>query len=545
MHVMNPTLSKARFLIFSMGLTGLAFVLRLHKLSDQELWLDEAASFFKAEIPNLNVSGAFYYWLLHGWMQVFGQDEVALRLFSALLGSLFVVAACWAGSVIFSPSAGLWSGLIAAMSPIHVYYSQEVRGYVLLVLLLMLTYLACWRAVRCGTWWAWVTATCLALLSCTTHYFAIFALIPVAYLVYVWPEPRRPVQRWLPLALAAGAVLTVIAPWVYWRHVNMPDPLVGATWIKEVWMNTPPLLAIPKSLELFWLGGQSGLIPMRMQRFDILQFPVPIRWLGLGLLMFLGIWIIVPWKDSALKIPELRERKGWIMAQLGLPLLILWLVSFVKPLYLTGRYDLITFPAFVLLMGLSLAKLQQIGRIGKFLAGIIAALFLLVTSLKLNLYYETDGQQLSRPIAVALDRFAEDGDVVIFTGLQGLPTLYALHGLGYRWQDGSCRKLGNHRQFWCRMFPRETEKQPAIYDPSRIAPSPTAIHDDLNEFLAPLRNRAGSVWMVFDGTLNRNTQDYGIRSHDVAFIEELKRAGFQKPTMPFASFPLLVQFQRP
>src|SRR5262249_48950846 len=152
----------------------------------------------------------------------------------------------------------------------------------------------------------------------------------------------------------------------------------GTAWIEEAWIETPPFLAILKSFELFWLGGQAGVPRFQMYIFDEVQFPAVLRWLGLGLLLLLGLWVALPWKDQAMRIPHLRQHKGWLLTQLGLPLVILWLVSFVKPLYLAGRYDLIVFPAFILLIGLSFSKLQTIGPGGQVVAGLVAVAYVLV-----------------------------------------------------------------------------------------------------------------------------------------------------------------------
>ena len=543
---MNPTFSKTRFLILSFGLTGVAFALRLHHLSRQELWLDEAASFFKSGTLRWHGNSAPYYWLLHSWMQFAGHDEFALRLLSALLGSLSVALMCWVGFAMLGPSTGLWSGGIAAVSPLHVYYSQEVRGYALLIFLLLLMYLTCWRAISEGTWKAWLTASCCALLACMTHYLAVIALLPITALMLVRTEPSVAPRRWVRFAMAMGIAIAVFVPWAYWGLSSWDRPLAGTTWIEETWRSTPPFLAIPKSLELFWLGGQAGLLPYRMQEFDTLQFPMLFRWTGIGLLVLLGLWVVIPWKDDGLRIPHLPTAKGWILAQLALPLLILWLVSFIKPLYVVGRYDLIAFPAFVLLMGLSLAKLQHMGRFGLLMTGTMALLFLFIAAVKLSLYYDAPLLHRARPAALALHDFVPNGDVVIFTGLQGLPVLYYLERFGYRWESGSCTNPHSERRFGCRMFPQETERRPAVYDPSRIADSTKAVRNDVEEFLAPLQTRAGSVWVVLDADIDAQEpiKIQSVRQDDVVLVEEIKRAGFRKATAPIASLPLIVQFQR-
>jgi uncharacterized membrane protein len=121
----------------------------------QELWLDEAFSFYRATVPGGlrpdvvgDVSPPFYYCLLRGWIPFVGTSEGALRLFSAICGTLFVLAAIWAGCELFTRSVGVWSGGVAALAPLHIYYSQEARTYALLTLLIMLVIILLWRALR-------------------------------------------------------------------------------------------------------------------------------------------------------------------------------------------------------------------------------------------------------------------------------------------------------------------------------------------------------------------------------------------------------------
>ena len=138
--------ANGRFLLCAAGLVAVAFLLRLHRIGAAELCLDEAFSFqdvtasgwvdalrFK-DVPPL------YPLLLRGWMALAGDSEAGLRLLSAVLGTLFVGVTIWAGREIFEPRVGLWSGLWAAVSPMHVYYSQEARPYALLTALLVATY---------------------------------------------------------------------------------------------------------------------------------------------------------------------------------------------------------------------------------------------------------------------------------------------------------------------------------------------------------------------------------------------------------------------
>ena len=86
------------------------------------------------------------------------------------------------------PATGLWAGAISALAPLCVYYSQEARPYMLLVLALLLSYLALWRALQVENKLAWATLSGCTLLALATHYMALPALVAAAVLVWIWPE---------------------------------------------------------------------------------------------------------------------------------------------------------------------------------------------------------------------------------------------------------------------------------------------------------------------------------------------------------------------
>jgi mannosyltransferase len=120
----------------------LATGLRFYHLAGQSFWSDEGNSvaLAKASLAEitartaLDIHPPLYYWLLHGWMQVFGDSEVAVRSLSAVAGVLLVALIYRLGARLFGAWAGLLAAFIAALSPFQIYYAQEARMYALLTL---------------------------------------------------------------------------------------------------------------------------------------------------------------------------------------------------------------------------------------------------------------------------------------------------------------------------------------------------------------------------------------------------------------------------
>ena len=79
------------------------------------LWLDEALSANIAALPLGDIADALrqdghpplYYWMLHGWMSVFGEGDAAVRSLSGVFGVLSLPLAYEAGRRRAGHAAGL------------------------------------------------------------------------------------------------------------------------------------------------------------------------------------------------------------------------------------------------------------------------------------------------------------------------------------------------------------------------------------------------------------------------------------------------------
>jgi mannosyltransferase len=192
---------------------------RLYRLDAQSFWYDEGTSITVAprDLATILANAAadihppLYYLLLHYWITAVGTSDWAVRLLSACLGLLTVAVLCRLGWDLLGPAGGAAAGLVAALAPLEVWYSQEARMYALAALAGAAATLVLLRALERGGTRLW---TCYALLTTVTlysHYFA--ATIPVAHALAVAGSWRRrgAVAAW---AAAAGAAGLLFLPWV-------------------------------------------------------------------------------------------------------------------------------------------------------------------------------------------------------------------------------------------------------------------------------------------------------------------------------------------
>jgi uncharacterized membrane protein len=115
----------------------IGIVLRISFLTHQSLWFDEVASIRMAQSGDLFRSDfhpPLYFSLLHGWIAVLGSSEFVVRLLSALIGIVSLIVIGVAAKELQSGRAAVIAVLLASLSFSHLWYSQEVRSYILLFL---------------------------------------------------------------------------------------------------------------------------------------------------------------------------------------------------------------------------------------------------------------------------------------------------------------------------------------------------------------------------------------------------------------------------
>jgi mannosyltransferase len=335
----------------------LAFGLRLVRFGAQSLSYDETVSVYLASesLPALvahtagDIHPPGYYILLHVWTRLAGSSGFAAAFPSLFFGLLLAVLANWLGSRVFGPASGLLAALLVAISPYNLWYSQEVRMYTLAAALGMglLGALLPLLASRPGSAlpWTWlaVYVLCGALGLWMLYYFA-FLLLAVNLMVGVWWlagwQRRRTGWDWLGRwSLAQGAVVLLYLPWisVAWRQATEPPvpPWRSFTGLGRILMESWSALSLGQSVE-----------PLRV-------WPVL---LGFGTLFGLGLLF---GQLSGRSRDGARRGLPWLLAgALSLPVLLIYLASYLTPLYHV-RYVFTYSTPFYILVAAGLAWLRQ------------------------------------------------------------------------------------------------------------------------------------------------------------------------------------------
>ena len=326
------------------ALTAIGLALRLYRLDFQSLWLDEVLTVRNSVLPisrivlDPDVDRNFpplHTVLVHLTIELLGPSERAVRLPSVLAGAIsiplvFGVVRFWLG-----PAVGLLTAGLMAISPLHVWYSQEARPYALFMALAL-----------AGVWFAQrllrrpaelrlqVGFVLSAALTLYCHLLALpFLLFLAVYLLW----SARPSDRWRMLVLL-GVVGVLTAPQLY-QFWNRPPPVSA----NSTYHFNPVHLGY--TLWAFGTGYSLGPTLMELRRGMVALRPhlpimVPVIGMLVGLLLIGGRSM---WRTD--------RRIFWSIAGwLGLPVVFAVLGSTLSTHPFNVRYVLLALPPFLLLL---------------------------------------------------------------------------------------------------------------------------------------------------------------------------------------------------
>lgn len=359
-----------------LGVVLLGFGLRLFLLGHQELRGDEAFSYLFARLPAADIVPAllqegdphspFHYLLLHGWMQLAGESEFAMRFLSLVPGVLLLPLMAQLGCYLGSRRLGLLAAVLAAISQSLVWVAQDVRNqYTLALLWIALATLLLVRATEkgkterrptaVGLWAAYAVSAALAVYS---HYYAAFALL--GHGLFLWLQPRRR-QYWQSWIVSGVTAVLLFLPW----FIPMWPRLVAAGQLSE-----------PQQPELATYLTTVGTELTVGSAFGYAWA----RWLFLGGLALCLLGARALW----------TRRRHWavfLLTWLGSTALMIYLIRFSRATF-NAFYITLAAPAWWLLVAAGLMWLWQQRR--RWRRGTAAAALLalsLVTAVSLRNYY--------------------------------------------------------------------------------------------------------------------------------------------------------------
>lgn len=385
---------------------ALAIALRFYNLTAAAIWGDEGSSLLLSEyaLADLwfhaahDVHPPLYFFLLRGWIELFGDSLWSIRGMSAIPGVIAVGLGVWLTRQLSTRRAAVLAGILLALLPTAVRYSQEVRMYSLLAVWLLGATLALVYWVRQPERTRYL-ATYVVLMAAGfyTHYFtALCVLVHWSYLA-VLGFTTAPDRR----------LITRPAWWV----ANVTIVLLFLPWL-------PNLLDLVQHVEQLKVGGDIGWeepvnlfsLPSMIWQFMLqdegIGFWAPLFWLFP--LLLVAVVLTAAWRDRD------RHRPASLLALFFLlPLLSVYGVSFISPVFIE-RY------LTVYALGLPILVAIAIDRLPSRFSLLGAALFVLFVGVELvglkNNFAVDEHDQFNVPVEF-VNRNYQEGDRIVLSDM--------------------------------------------------------------------------------------------------------------------------------
>lgn len=372
--------------IASLAVFTVALGLCSWRLGFRDFWLDEAlsASFTGSGeslgqwLPLSSGTSWLYYVMLRAWHLV-GDGDATLRFLSAIFGAVAAVATMLIGSRL----AGLRTGVVAAVvlmtHPVLIQHAQEVRMYTFSTALVCLNGIVLLSAVRTASLWRWGLSGFIGVLCLGAHYFSVLA----------WGS------QWL------GALIC-------WRR--------SSGWRGPALAGVIAAIGVPAHLLVFDVfGGSLTTYVAAPHPHDVLT--VFLLFLGerWKLVVLTGMAVLVALVLSLVKMA--REPGGagdwrglaWPAIWLGLPPLLLYVLSLVAGPVFINRYLMPSLPAFALVTAWAIAHTSP-----RWIAAALLACVLVAHGRGLQLWYQGPAREGWSDVASYIERNSRPGERMVF-----------------------------------------------------------------------------------------------------------------------------------
>ena len=211
--------SEKKAVLLLLLILGMAFALRIWKLDQQSLWVDELNTMNEASpvlpwsefislLLQVDPHPPFYFIMMRFLFSVFGYTEFVARFFSVLCGTLSVWLMFLLGREIRDRELGLFAALLTAVNYFNLYYSQEARNYVLVFTLTALSFLFLIKLFKKRSWLLTSAYSAATAAMICTHYFCLFVFAAQLVLMVVVFFIRKS-ERWPYLSHFMAACLMI------------------------------------------------------------------------------------------------------------------------------------------------------------------------------------------------------------------------------------------------------------------------------------------------------------------------------------------------
>ena len=374
---------KIQYIILAV-ITLLAAVLRFYRLGEWSFWYDEiftlrdVNNFLEISIIEQQFSRALIYIAVN----LLGTNEFNARFVPALIGTISIPILYFPIRRMFSPAVAILSALFLAISPWHLYWSQNARFYTTLLLFYTLGLFLVYFAFEKDKPWYLVFSLLLLGLAVLERLFAVM-LVPVigGYLIAL---KVLPIEK--PPGFRARNIWILVVPTIIiglvgsYQFISNPGK-----WLEGFgWINNNPI------------------------------------WIISGLAFYIGLPFLCIGAVAAVYFLLQKSRAILLLTFAAIiPIVALVVLSLFQ--YSANRYAFVSLTSWLILAGLGVWELfrQSKGRTWILVSGVLLILLLVPLSENILYYQYQNGNRDNWTAALRLvNRSKVPGDMVVVTNTQ-------------------------------------------------------------------------------------------------------------------------------
>ena len=409
------------------------FVLRVIGLDYRPLWWDEGRNVFFANLDwqsaanvavrSGDVNPPIYRMILSAWMSFVSSSPFTIRLLSVFFGVVTVALIYRLAVDTFNWRVGAITGVLSACAPALIYYSQEAKGYALMILAVVWSSWVWYRLhsyaldKQQNLWWS---VPIITFIGVGSHYFYFLFVFTHTMWTVVWSWLPDGNNRTIPNT-------THLGKWIVMQILGVTPVLVYS------WNSIAALMSGQKG------SDSSGGLPFHIPSLEdlarwgattTLEAPNPYRHAGLFLTDFFHENIVGPNSTSTLSLiigtivlvaiyiglrrysSQVFPKKNLVMWVL-VPSTISLIFSFMFSYY-HARFLVFVLPAILLLISSGLQSLWKRGKVLCFVT--MLSLSVVWTGYLANYYTDPgDIDEDWRELVDYLDQAHRSGDLLVHT----------------------------------------------------------------------------------------------------------------------------------
>jgi len=205
----------------------LSLILRLYRLNEQSVWLDEYVVIGNAKycnivdylkllyinVPDYGISPASAF-ILYYWINLFPEIDWLWRILPITFGVLTIVTTYFLGKELVGRRISFFACLLFSFSPFNIWFHQELKCYAFIQFFVILSYLGLWMYFNHEKEnWQWCFFSFFSNLI-LPWFHAIYILTPLFQIpVLIFSFPKALLRK--KMLWSALSVLSIV-PWIVW-----------------------------------------------------------------------------------------------------------------------------------------------------------------------------------------------------------------------------------------------------------------------------------------------------------------------------------------